>query len=71
MDTFIDSTHILGILGEVCVILNDEVGCFKFKVIDNVFYLFVRFGGFNVSVYNVGYYLLTYLIVCMHLILVV
>ena len=47
------------------------VGCFKLSVLDNEFYLFLRFGWFNVSVYNVSYYLLVYFIDFMHLILVV
>ena len=40
------------------VILNHKFGCFEFSVVDNEFYLFLRFGRFNVSVYDVGYYLL-------------
>ena len=58
-------------MGGVCVVLNDEVGCFEFSVIDNEFYLFLRFVGFNVFVYNVGYCLLVYFIVFIHLTLVV
>ena len=58
-----------GRFGEVCVILNDKVGYFKFTEIDNEFYLLLRFGGFNVSIYDVVYYLLVYFIVFMHLIL--
>ena len=42
----------------VCVILNNEVWGFKFSIVDNEFYLFLRFDGFNVFVYNIGYYLL-------------
>ena len=34
-----------GGLKGVCVILNDKVGCFIFSVVDNEFYLFLRFGG--------------------------
>ena len=48
----------LGVFVGVCVILNDKVGCFKFSVIDNEFYLFLWFSGFSSFVYNVGYYLL-------------
>ena len=45
-------TLVLGIFGGwgVSVILNDKVRCFKFSVIDNEFYLFLMFGGFNVPV---------------------
>ena len=39
----------------VWVILNDKVGFFKFSIINNEFYLFLSFGEFNVSVYNVGF----------------
>ena len=57
-------------LGEF-VILNNKFRCFKFSIVDNEFYLFLRFGGFNMSMYNVGYDLFVYLIVLKHLILVV
>ena len=69
MDKYLSSTlvRVRDILEGGCVILNDKVGCFKFSVIDNEFHLFLRFGGFNVLVYNVGYYF----IVFMQLILVV
>ena len=33
-----------GIFQGVCIILNDEVDCFKFSVLDNEVYLFLRFG---------------------------
>ena len=47
---------------------NSEVWCFKSSVIDNEFYLFRLFDGFNVSVYNVGYYLAVLFVGFMHLI---
>ena len=51
-----------------CCVANVGIRCY---VIDNEFYMFLSFGGFHVSVYNVGYYLLVYFIVFMPFILVV
>ena len=48
--------HWFGFEG-VCVTFNYEFKRFKFSVVDNEFYLFSLFSRFNVSVYNVGYYL--------------
>ena len=42
-----------------------------FSVVDNEFYSFLRFGGFNMCVFDVGYYLLVYFIVFMNLVFVV
>ena len=38
-------------------ILNDNILCFKFTVEDDKFYLFLFFDRFNVSFYDVGYFL--------------
>ena len=58
----------LEVFGRVCVTLNNKVRCFIFGVEENGFYLFLRFGRFNVSVYDVVNYLFVYFIVFMHLI---
>ena len=48
--------------------LTIRLDIFIFGVVDNEFYLFLMFGEFNVTVHDVGYYLLVYFIVFMHLI---